>query len=186
MPDKMQTDEQLLQQIQQGDKAAFRILFDRHYKTLLAVAVNMLKDVNAAKDATQDVFLQVWKKRESLNVKSAPIAYLKRAVINRALNQIKSRKGFVTEEHIVDMHSREPAANQTLEAQDVEKAMKVALDSLPERCRLVFVLRRLEGLSLKEIAAKLDISPKTAENQMTKALKVLKTAMQPFVEENSS
>jgi len=186
MPDTIYTDKQLIDRIKQDDKAAFRILFDRHYKTLLATAINILKDVNSAKDATQEVFLQVWKKRQTLLITSEPIAYLKRSVINRALNHIKSRKAIVEEEHLKDMQSAAPEANQNLEAQDLETAMKKALDTLPERCRLIFVMRRLEGYALKEIAAKLDISPKTVENQITKALKILKEAVKPFVDENSS
>ncbi|MEO0339252.1 MAG: sigma-70 family RNA polymerase sigma factor, partial [Bacteroidota bacterium] len=70
-------------------------------------------------------------------------------------------------------------------AEDLEKAMQAALEQLPERCRLIFVMRRLEGIPLKEIAAQLDISPKTVENQITKALKVLKTAVTNYLEEDT-
>ena len=183
MQDATTTDEQLIARIKQSDKAAFRLLFDRHYKILLATAINILKDVNTAKDVTQEVFLQLWKKRDTLNIQTNPPAYLKRAVINRAFNHIKARKRIVNEEFIADTPNKEPAAQAHLEAADLETAMKKAMDTLPEKCRLVFVMRRLEGLSLKEIAEKLDISPKTVENQITKALKVLKTAIQPFMDE---
>ncbi len=176
------TDEQLLQQIKQGDKLAFRQLFDRHYKVLLGTAVNMLKDVNAAKDVTQEVFLQVWQKRETLQIHSNPLAYLKRSVINRSLNHIKSRKAFVEDTVLQNKASQQVEANENLAAQDVEKAMQAALKTLPERCRVIFVMRRLEGMSLKEIAQQLDISPKTVENQITKALKVLQKAVRPFLE----
>jgi RNA polymerase sigma-70 factor (ECF subfamily) len=186
MPHPTPTDEQLIQKIKQGDKIAFRLLFDRHYKVMLATAINMLKDVNTAKDATQDVFLQLWKKRESLNIQSAPGAYLKRSVINRALNQIKSRKAFVEEEQIADHQDNEADAIQQLEAQDLEAAMHKALDSLPTGCRTIFVMRRLEGMRVKEIAKKLDVSPKTVENQLTKALKVLKVAVQPFMDKKDT
>ncbi len=175
------TDEQLIARIKTNDKAAFRILFDRHYKVLLATAINILKDPNSAKDATQEVFLQIWQKRDTLNIQTAPAAYLKRSVINRSLNQIKSRKKFVDETPIVQMYSQSPEANENLAVQDLETAMKKALDTLPERCRLIFIMRRLEGMSLKEIAQQLDISPKTVENQITKALKVIKEAVKPFV-----
>ena len=58
----------------------------------------------------------------------------------------------------------------------------MALNSLPERCRTIFILKRIEGMTLKEIAQQLDISTKTVENQITKALKVLKEAVQPYLE----
>ena len=179
------TDEQLISRIKQDDRAAFRLLFNRYYKALLGTAINVLKDVNAAKDATQDVFLQLWKKRASLEIKSSPAAYLKRSTINRALNQIKAKKNFVGEEHLEQQQNKETDVIQQLEAQDLKAAMQQALDTLPEGCRTIFVMRRLEGMRVKEIAAKLDISPKTVENQLTKALKVLKVAIQHFMEKNS-
>ncbi len=175
------TDEQLLNSIQKGDRKAFRLLFDRYYKILLGTAINVLKDVESAKDAVQEVFLQLWKNRETLKITSSIPAYLKRGVINRSLNQIKSRSRFTSEETILEHHSGQPDAQKNLEAEDLKKVINEALAQLPERCRLVYILKRQEGLSLKEIAEKLDISPKTAENQMTKALKVLKEAALPFL-----
>jgi len=174
------TDHQLIDQIKSGDKKAFRRLFDRYYKLLLAIAINILKDINVAKDAVQEVFLQIWQKRTTLKINSVVEAYLKRAVINRSLNQVKARKTFVEADSLKEMQNKSPNADAHLEAEDLDKVIKKTLDSLPERCRLIFVLRRMEGLSLKEIASKLDISPKTVENQLTKALKVLKAAALPF------
>ena len=142
----------------------------------------MLKDVNSAKDVTQDVFLKLWNKRESLNIQGPAIAYLKRAVINQSLNKISSQKRFTSDEKIMAKRSKETTAQEKLEAQDLEVKMKEAMDTLPERCRLIFVMRRLEGMRVKEIAEKLDISPKTVENQITRALKVLKNAILPFIQ----
>ncbi len=179
------TDEQLFQQIKKDDQAAFRTLFDRHYKTLLGTAVNILKNVDAAKDAVQDVFLQIWKKRDTLEVKTSFAAYLKRAVINRCFNQIKSQKPMVSAEQLEQKEGNLASIIDNLEAADLQDAIKKALDRLPERCRLIFVMKRMEDLSHKEIAEKLDISPKTIENQMTKALKVLRAAVQKFNEKKA-
>ena len=133
----------------------------------------------------QEVFLQIWSKRDTLNINTNPLAYLKRAVINRSLNQIKSRKRIVEESQMAEMQSSNTEATENLAAQDLEVVMKKALDTLPERCRMIFVMRRLEGISLKEIAQQLEISPKTVENQITKALKVLQKAVRPFVEKEN-
>ena len=81
------------------------------------------------------------------------------------------------------MPSAETSAQESLEAGDLKAAMEQALERLPKRCRTIFILCRLEGLSHKEIGERLDISPKTVENQMTKALRVLKEAARPFVKE---
>lgn len=179
---KKDSDQNLIQQIRQSSHTAFRELFQRYYQILLATAINLLTDVNLAKDVVQDVFLQLWKKRESLNIQSSVKAYLQRAVINKALNQIKARKRITDEKPLVTMEASFHSAHDNLNAQDLNKAIEKALDTLPERCRLIFVLRRMEGYSHKEIAEMLDISTKTIENQITKALKVLKEAVKPFVE----
>lgn len=186
MPELNETDERLVKRMQEGDKQAFRLLFDRYYKIMLATAINILKDVSTAKDATQEVFLQFWKNRGTFEMPASLIGYLKRAVINRSLNQIKARKRLVEASNLTEMQTQETGANEKLEAEDLKKALNQALETLPERCRLVYVMRRLEGLSLKEIAKQLDISPKTVENQLTKALKVLKEAVKAFSKENSS
>ncbi len=173
-------DQELVERIREGDKAAFRVLFDQHYKTLVGTAVNILKDEARGKDAVQEVFLQVWKSRKKLEIRTSLGAYLKRGVINRSLNQVNYAKNFVAEgqlrEHTMLTHS----ALDELALQDLESALRASLDLLPERCRLIFVMKRLEGMSHKEISEALGISPKTIENQITKAMKVLKEALQAF------
>ncbi|MFT5165547.1 MAG: RNA polymerase sigma-70 factor (ECF subfamily) [Saprospiraceae bacterium] len=183
MSEENTRDKALLENIRKGDKPAFRKLFDMYYQILLATAINLLKDVNLAKDVVQEVFFQIWKKREEIIIESSMSGYLKRAVINRSINQIKSRKKMVSENHFQQMHSNQPSVTEDLETQHLNEVLQKALDSLPERCRLVFVMRRMEGMSHKEIAEKLNISPKTIENQITKALKTLKIAIQPHVQE---
>jgi len=96
---------------------------------------------------------------------------------------VKVSKRMTTLEHSHELVTNIASANEQLEASEVQAAIQKALAGLPERCREVFVLKRMEGLSLKEIAEKLGISTKTAENQITKALKVLKEAVKPFLEE---
>ena len=185
MSEQLPEDHSLIAGIKEGDRKAFRQLFDRYYKLLLGTAINILKDSSSAKDVTQEVFLQIWKKREALKIESSVRAYLKRAVINRSLNLIKAKKPTVDETVLNDISKDQSNAQQNLEAEDLENALQTALDQLPERCRLIFVMRRLEGIPLKEIAAQLDISPKTVENQITKALKVLKEAAKHYLEEDS-
>jgi len=182
MQNQSPSDLSLFQRIQQGDERAFRLLFDRYFQLLVGVAFNFLKDLNTAKDIVQEVFLNIWRKRESLSAPSNLGAYLKRATINRSINYIKSRKSTVDVTEQFSLQSKAPDANQVLEASDLEQVIQQALASLPERCRMVFVMKRIEGKSLKEIAEALDISPKTAENQITKALKILKEAVKPHVD----
>ncbi|MGB0525634.1 MAG: RNA polymerase sigma-70 factor [Flammeovirgaceae bacterium] len=185
MPKEPSSEDHLILEVKQGNESAFRKLFDKFYKLLLAVAINFLKDIDAAKDVVQEVFFQLWKKRESLNINSSVEAYLKRAVINKSLNQIKYQKRLTGDDNLEHQHSSSYTVVEELQAAELHEALQQALDSLPERCRLIFVMRRLEGMSHKEIAEKLEISPKTIENQMTKALKVLKEAVRVYEEKSN-
>lgn len=181
MPEKTQ-DKNLFQKMQQGDEQAFRAIFDRFYQRLLAIAINLMHDLHTAKDVVQEVFLQIWRTRANITTPNNVEAYLKRAVINRSLNMLKAKKRYtgLPVEH--DQPSSQPSATDQLVGQELQAVIQTALASLPERCRLVYVMKRMEGKSLKEIAATLDISPKTAENQITKALKVLKEAVKPYMD----
>lgn len=176
------SDQDLIKAISDSDNQAFRALFDRYYKLMLGTAINIIKDVDAAKDAVQEVFLQLWKKRDSLNINSSLESYLKRAAINRCLNAINREKRFEDEEVLHTHVESSPDAQEILEAKDMEQIIDRALQKVPERSRIIFKMKRQEGLSLKEIAEQLDISPKTVENQITKALKILKEAVEPYVD----
>lgn len=167
--------------IKQGDRRAYKLLFERFYQLLLATAINLLGDVNAAKDVIQEVFFEIWKKRAQIEVHSTVEGFLKRSVINRSLNLIKKRKRFTDDSSLQFSEQKEANAIETLEAEDLKKVIDEALDSLPERCRLIFVMKRMEKMSVKEIAEKLEVSPKTVENQITKALKKLKNTIAPYI-----
>jgi len=186
MGEELSNDKTILRAIKAGDKSIFKELFNQQYRELLLAAIGILKDENAAKDAVQEVFFQLWKNREKLEITSTLAGYLKRSVINRSLNQIKSRKPFIEDTVLSTNKHRGASPQELLEAQDLNAVVQKALSELPERCRVIFTLRRIEGYSLKEIAIKLDISPKTVENQITKALKILKNAVRPMMNNNSS
>ncbi len=182
------TDKELLEAIAVSSDSAFRELFNRFYKILLGTAVNLLKSEDPAKDAVQDVFLQFWKNREKIEVTSSLLNYLKRAVINKCLNQIKRGQRFEDEEILVNVEDGNLNPETKLENADLQVIIQKALLKVPEKCRIVFVLKRQEGLSLKEISEKLNISTKTVENQITTALKILKEALRPYYKDfnNSS
>lgn len=176
------SDKELIEKIREDNEVAFRHLFDRHYRLLLGTAINVLKEVPTAKDAVQDVFFQIWKNRAKLNLHSSVQSYLKRAVINHCLTQIKRRKPFVDTETLNEEPANTSSALDKIALDELETALKACLETLPERCRLIFVMKRLEGMSQKEIAETLSISTKTVENQITKALKVLKEGLRTYRE----
>lgn len=174
-------DQVLLEQMQQGDKQALRVLFDRYYPYIISVVVANTGNRELAKDVGQEVFLELWRKREKLNVQGALKPYLRRAGINRMLNRIKSeRLSYMETEEIPDTSRPVHTPQEFLEANDLQKIVQATIDRMPEKCRLIFQLCRMEGLSHKEIAQQLNISTKTIENQMTKALKMLKASLAAY------
>ncbi len=177
-------DQILLQQLKTGDERAFRALFNSYYKYLVVTCNNILGDSETARDLAQDVLADLWKRRDQMEIKIALKPYLRRAVVNKTLNYIKARRLKFTEpEKNTEVHPLENSSGlQVLEQSELQNLINTAIASLPEKCRLVFTLCRLEGMSHKEIAAQLEISTKTVENQMTKALKTLKAAVRPYLD----
>ena len=174
-------DTALLRRLKKDDSVAFRALFDSYYKYLVVTAYNVLGDSEMARDLAQDVLAELWNKRQGLEIQSSLKAYLRRAVVNKTLNYIKARRlDFSEPEKSATPPLEAARADQQLEKEDLQRLIQTAIEALPERCRMVFTLCRLEGLSHKEIAAQLDISTKTVENQMTKSLKLLRGALQPY------
>ncbi len=148
---------------------------------MLGVGINITKDVDTAKEVVQEVFFQFWKNRETLSTEISIRNYLKRAVINRCLNQIKYNSKFTSDEILEETEGTQLTPDKAFETEELKKRIDLALNNLPEKARLIFILKRQEGMSLKEIAEKLDISPKTVENQITRAVKLLKAELEPYL-----
>lgn len=172
----------LLQKIKQDDNAAFRQLFDAYYKYLTVTAYRYLHDGEKAKDMAQDAFVELWNRRETLTITSGVKAYLRQAVVNKCLNYIKREKRIdFSENAMLPESPTAPAATENLEYDDTRTLIQNAIDTLPERCRIIFCMSRFDEKSHKEIAAELDISTKTIENQITRALKTLRAVMKILI-----
>lgn len=168
-----------LKLLAEGDEQALQLIFNRYYKYLVVTAYNILHDDEQAKDMVQEVFFDLWRKRTEVKVQGSLKPYLRRAVVNRAIDAWRSKKRGGTWEEITDHNyeAQETSAQQHLEAADLKRVINLAVDSLPERCRQVFALSRFEDLTHREIAERLDISVKTIENQMTKALRIIRSVL---------
>jgi len=184
-PKKMNTpleisEAQDLQGLRQGDTGALRRLFDRHYPLLLGDIHTYLPDEDTCKDLAQEVFVELWRKREELDIHTSLRAYLRRAAVNRALNRIKSNRRTVLDDTAGQQDRADTSPkdiSQKQEQEHLEAALHRAIEQLPEKCRLVFSLSRFEHMSHREIAEQLGISTKTIENQITKAMRLLREAM---------
>lgn len=173
-------DQTWLNALRNGDEQALRSIFDRYYKVMLNDAYRLVPDVGVCKDLVQDVFVELWRKRAAIDVHTSLGAYLRRAAVNRALNHLKANQAldFGAESEFVNTADTAPQELEQQEVQELREAQLYrAIDQLPEKCRLVFAMSRFEHLSHKEIAERLDISVKTIENQITKAMKMLREAL---------
>lgn len=167
---------------QDGEKA-IEWLFRNYYSYLCKVVFKIIPDSNLVEDLVQEVFFEVWKKKNQIQFNTSIKAYLRRSAVNRSLNYIRDQRiKFEQEDKVPFLESKEVGIVQKIEAEDLKIIIDKCIDELPERCRIVFVLSRFEDMSYKEIAEELDISPKTVENQVSKALKYLRKALGPYVQ----
>lgn len=169
------SDTTLIDRLKQGDKAAFDELFRFYYKYLVVVAHKYLNDRDGSRDMVQDVFLDLWKRREEVHIDQSAKFFLRRAVINKCLaSKRKSDRITVNTELVNIDKSAVDSTTDQVAFNDINAFVNQIIEGLPKRCREVFILSRKMEMSHKEIAAKLNISTKTIENQMTKALKVMR------------
>ncbi|MFN0173033.1 MAG: RNA polymerase sigma-70 factor [Saprospiraceae bacterium] len=181
-------EQQLLSALRFGNEGALRQIFDRHYPLLLSDIYRLIPDESTCQDLAQELFVDLWNKRENLDIHTSLRAYLRRAAVNKSLNYIKANRRNLFEDADDLAHLPDTSASDTKkrEAQEtLEDALHVAISALPEKCRVVFNLSRFEQLSHREIAEKLGISVKTIENQITKAMKMLREALTNHTELSS-
>ena len=174
----------LLDRLRKGDQGAFDEIFREWYAGLVRAAESMLRDRAVAEEIVQDVMLELWRRRASLDPHGSPKAYLYQSTRNRALNHLRHLQ--VQRKSVVLMdrsEARDASAPSQLTAKEMEGALREGLASLPPRCREVFELSRVRGLKYSEIAETLEISVKTVEAQMGKALRILREHLAPWLPE---
>lgn len=158
----------------QNDEAAFKELFYRYYHYLTKVAIKIVQDEFEAKDIAQNVYVAIWNRRGEIKINSSIKSYLHRSTLNKALNQIKKRKIDYTIDTDIQIPSKRENADTKLERNELREIIHQAINQLPDRCRTIFILNRFEHLSYKDIAERLEISPRTVEVQLAKARKALR------------
>jgi RNA polymerase sigma-70 factor (ECF subfamily) len=158
------------------------LLFRQHYEGLGRYAFSILKDQSAAEDVIQKLFSTLWEKRESLQIMDVK-SYLYRAVHNFCLNDLKRSKHSNLHFEISDKLAIASTvySNQDVLQNELTQQIENAIDSLPEKCGEVFRLSRMNELSYREISEKLDISIKTVENHMGKALKLMRIELKEYL-----
>ena len=168
------------------DNDAFEALFREHYASLATFALRYLRDRSIAEELVQDLFADLWARRGTWTPRSgSERAYLLAAVRNRALNLRKRQaleRDWERDEAVADVRELHPhpvQGDHLLETAELQQQVNAALESLPERCRLVMHLRWREQLSYAEIAEVMGISVKGVENQLARGLERLREVLGP-------
>lgn len=173
------SEQEWLLALRKGDEQALRRIFDRHYPPLLGDVYRIVPDEDAGQDLVQEVFVELWRKRAELDIHTSLRAYLRRAAVNRALTYLKNQRRlrFDGDDWSQTADTSHHDIRRQEEQESLEQALHRAIATLPEKCRVVFSLSRFEQRSHREIAEQLGISVKTIENQITKAMRMLRDAL---------
>ncbi len=154
-----------------------KVFFDTNYRNSVISANRILNDQAAAEDVVQDCLIKLWGNRSQLK-ETTVAGYFAIMVRNRCIDNLRKKKPAIVELDDVQLPIED---HSQMEHDELKEKIDAAIDSLPDRCREIFVLSRFEKMSHKEIAESLMISPKTIENQITKALKVISSALKSIL-----
>jgi len=169
-------DQELTDLLRADDEAAFKFIYDKYWEKMFFVAAKRLNDQSEAEEAVQDIFVNLWKRRRTLQIKTNFESYLAGAVRFEVLKKraAMSKKEKTLTDLIAQAQTAEHNDWNLYDLRLLEDELLHTVNSLPEKCQLVFVMSRNKGLSNKQIAADLNISEKAVEKHITSALKVIK------------
>ncbi|WP_430817616.1 RNA polymerase sigma-70 factor [Carboxylicivirga sp. RSCT41] len=181
-------DEQLLiKQIKDGHQPSFRLLFDSYYRILHAYALKFV-DPDRANDVVQDLFSNIWERRSDLVIKTSLHNYLFTGIRNNCLQLLEKQK-VRTRYHqdkenqlaLDELNYFHSETSQSLLEVELQNKIEEAISKLPEQCQKVFRLSRIKQVRNAEIAEQLQISPKTVEKHLSKALKIMREELKDYL-----
>ncbi len=176
--------------LRKGDIKAFEMLYNEQYKSLCYYAQRFVFDQDTSREIVQFVFVRIWEKRDSLSVDISLKTYLYAAVRNKCLDYLKHlkienefekmrMKEFQESGNILSKTIDDPLDG--LVTEELENAIREAIESLPDKCKAIFELSRYDGLKYSQIAEELNISVKTVETQISRAIKTLREKLSGFL-----
>ncbi|NJK94614.1 MAG: RNA polymerase sigma-70 factor [Bacteroidales bacterium] len=172
-------EKQLLENLQQGDKKAFSFLFSKYYKDLVYFAVTFTKDPDAAEEIVQDVFVKFWENRHFIHIAVSLKSYLLKATQNKCLDWLKHmrvKNQFKEVAPYISLLSENNTDHYLLYS-ELQANLDKALNTLPPEVEEAFRLNRFAGLKYHEIADKQQVSLRTVEVRISKALQMLREAL---------
>ena len=180
-------DKELIQRVKLGDEQAFELLFRQYYVRLCGFANKFLNNWTESEEIVQEVFLRIWNKKENLNASASLKSYLFKSVQNLCINSLDHKK-------IVDRYVQTTqwlygsqgvlgdSVHESLLAKELEENIQNSIEQLPSECKTIFKLSRFDNLTYKEIAEKLNLSVKTVETQISRALSKLRLELKDYVQ----
>lgn len=170
-----------IEAIKSGDLKEFEKLFREFYKPLLIYANRFIQDGAEAEEIVQNLFFNLWKNKETLNINISVSSYLYSAVRNNSFQYLKREKIKSKYEQYLKYNSAESTQPiEQIKYNELHNRLYQVMNDLPERCQEIFKLNRFKGLKYQEIADQLEISIKTVEANMSKALKHLRKNLSEF------
>jgi len=165
------------------EKVVFDYVFNYYYSSLCAFSLQYVDNRNAVEDLVQDFFVYLWIESPRLQIKTSLKSYLFAAIKNRCLDYQKHHK--ITEKYrtfiLFSTEKEDDAFEHYFAESELRQAIQAGLEKLPPRCRKIFELSRLNGLSNQEISDKLGISKRTVELQISNSLKILRKELAEFL-----
>lgn len=171
--------EMLMEKLCSGDKKALSQIYNSYWKPLYISAFSILKNKEICEDIVQEVFLDIWKNRTKIKIKISLGSYLYACTRYKVYNHFRKNKNVIKEELFENLNIR--VYQTTPMTILMHKELLIHIDSvvksLPKKCKKVYKLSREKQLSHKEIGEKLNISTKTVENHITKALRIIRLSL---------
>jgi RNA polymerase sigma-70 factor (ECF subfamily) len=172
----------LYEEMKRGKEYAFDFFFNYYYPGLCVYAQKMISlPEEEAKDLVQEIFLRFWSERERLDIRSSVRFYLFASVKNKCFDLLRKKNKNIKVEEIITGYNVPDESFETYVLSELEILFNKSLNKLPDRCREIFELSRFHGLKNREIAGKLNLSEKTVENQITKAIHILKEELKDYL-----
>lgn len=173
----------IIEGLEQNDKVVFDYVFNYYYSSLCAFSMQYIGNRNSVEDLVQDFFVYLWVEAPRLKIKSSLRSYLFTSIKNRCLDYQKHHK--IIEKYrtylLFSSDKEDVSTEQFFAESELRQAIQTSLAKLPPRCREIFELSRLNGLSNQEIAEKLDLSKRTVELQISNSLKILRKELAEFL-----
>lgn len=176
------TDTQLTDLLRTGDELAYRELYNRYWDILLDTAFKRVSSIELAEEIVQDIFVNLFVRRESLNITSSFEGYLKNALKYKVFDLFRSQSTHekYINEVLKSVNNKSITPEEALQVKELKEKIDRTTQKMPEKCREVFILSRVEHLPNKLIAEKMGISVSTVEKHISKAMRIIKADFREY------